>query len=299
MSATITESAGPRHVRWQCREHMLQCGARPLVMGILNVTPDSFSDGNRYFDPDSAVARGLEMAAEGADIIDVGGESTRPGAEPVCQDEELCRVIPVVRRLCAGIRSGAGTLVSVDTSKAAVARQAVDAGACIINDVTALTGDPGMAGVARESGAGVILMHMKGNPRVMQLNLQYGDVVLEVARFLGDRIGSLVASGMNREQLAVDPGIGFGKTLDQNLSLLKRLDALLQLGRPVAVGLSRKSFLGKLTGRETDQRLIPGIAALSFCLANGAHVVRVHDVKESVDAAKVILALAGGGGTGD
>jgi dihydropteroate synthase len=263
-------------------------------MGILNVTPDSFSDGNRYFDADRALQRGLEMIEEGADIIDVGGESTRPGGEAVPVDEEERRVIPVVEQLCRRLREGgrADRAVSIDTSKAEVARLAIEAGAVIINDVSALTRDPRMADVARESGAGVILMHMQGSPRVMQDNPRYGDVAAEVSQYLASRIMDLAGRGLDAGRLAVDPGIGFGKTLRHNLDLLRQLDSLrAACGRPVVVGLSRKSFLGKLTGRDVDQRLIPGIAALSFCITRGVDVVRVHDVRDSADAVKVVAAL--------
>lgn len=268
-------------------------------MGILNVTPDSFSDGSRYLDAGKAVQRGLEMAGEGACIIDVGGESTRPGAMAVDVEEEKRRVVPVIGELCRRLRQDGkiGVAVSVDTSKASVARAAVDAGAEIINDVSALTGDPGMADVARESGAGVVLMHMQGSPRVMQDNPRYGDVAAEVAQHLLARIRDLERLGLDTGRLVVDPGIGFGKTLEHNLELLRQTGTLrAAAGRPVVVGLSRKSFLGKLTGRDVDQRLIPSIAALSFCLTRGADVVRVHDVRESVDAVKVVAALMAGNG---
>lgn len=265
-------------------------------MGILNVTPDSFSDGNRYFDQASAVERGIQMAGEGADIIDIGGESTRPGAQAVSLDEEKRRVIPVIGELCRRFGKGGGVppVVSIDTSKAEVARLAVEAGAAIINDVSALTADSRMAGVARESGAGVVLMHMQGNPRVMQDKPHYEDVAAEVAQYLAGRIRDLAGSGIDIERLAVDPGIGFGKTLEHNLELLRRLGELRdECRRPVVVGLSRKSFLAKLTGRDVDQRLIPGIAALSFCAIKGVDVMRVHDVRDSVDAIKVVTALTG------
>lgn len=265
------------------------------MMGILNVTPDSFFDGNRYYDEGKAVQRGLVMIDEGADIIDIGGESTRPGASVVTLEEEKRRVIPVVEHLCGRMKQEgrAGCAVSIDTSKAEVARLAIDAGAVIINDVSALTADPRMAEVARECGAGVILMHMQGGPRTMQDSPRYGDVVAEVSKYLTSRISELTGMGLDIEQLAVDPGIGFGKTLQHNLDILRQLDKLRSCGRPVVVGLSRKSFLGKLTGREADQRLIPGIAALSYCIAKGADVVRVHDVRDSVDAVKVVSSIMG------
>jgi dihydropteroate synthase len=256
-------------------------------MGILNVTPDSFSDGGRYSDTGEAIAHGLAMANEGADIIDVGGESTRPGAPEVDMETELDRVIPVVREL-AGKNS---LTVSVDTTKAVVARRAIEAGAAIVNDVSALTHDPDMTGVAKESGAGVILMHMCGTPRTMQIDPQYDDVVSEVCSYLKERVDSALEQGLDRGTLAVDPGIGFGKSVDHNVSLLASLDVLRSCGVPVVVGLSRKSFLGKLTGREVDERLAGSLAAMCYCLINGVHVMRVHDVRESVDALKVMTAL--------
>jgi dihydropteroate synthase len=261
---------------------------RPLVMGILNVTPDSFSDGGRYAGTQAAVARGLEMARESADILDVGGESTRPGADAVPEAEERARVVPVVEALARET----DTVISVDTCKAGVAERALAAGARVINDVTALSGDPRMADVARESGAGVVLMHMRGTPRTMQDDPRYEDVVGEVAAYLAARVEDAVAAGIRREALAVDPGIGFGKTVEHNLALLAGLDRIGACGRPVVVGLSRKSFLGKLTGREVQDRLAGSLAALAFCVAGGgAQVMRVHDVKASCDAVRVAAAL--------
>jgi dihydropteroate synthase len=269
---------------------MLTLEGRPLLMGILNVTPDSFSDGGLYLDRDRAVTQGLRMVEEGADIIDVGGESTRPGAEPVHADEESGRVVPVIEEL--GRRTG--VVLSVDTMKAVVARRAIGSGAHIINDVSALTHDPHMAEVAAESGSGVVLMHMQGTPRTMQKDPRYEDVVAEVRAFLADRLDRLAAAGIARDAMAVDPGIGFGKTVEHNVRLLSHLEALGETGRPVVVGLSRKSFLGRLTGRETGERLAGSLAALAFCVMNGAHVMRVHDVKESFDALRVAAALSAG-----
>jgi dihydropteroate synthase len=256
-------------------------------MGILNVTPDSFSDGGRHFDADAAVARGVQMVSEGADIIDVGGESTRPGAEPVSADEERRRVIPVIRELARRISA----VISVDTTKAAVAGDAIGAGARIINDISAMTMDSGMASVARESGAGIVLMHMQGTPGSMQKNPVYADVVEEVTAFLRERIGACVSGGVSPSALAVDPGIGFGKTLDHNLTLLAGIGALTSLRRPVVVGISRKSMLGRLTGCEVADRMPAGIAGMVFCVMKGANIVRVHDVKESVQAIRVVTAL--------
>lgn len=274
--------------RWCCRERTLVLRGRTAIMGILNVTPDSFSDGGRYSSVDAAVARGLALADEGADIIDVGGESSRPGAEPVSAAEEIDRIVPVIRRLAGGSKS----LLSVDTAKAEVAAAALDAGAHIINDITAMTGDPDMAGVAVSRRAGLVLMHMQGEPRTMQEHPTYGDVVSEVGDYLRGRVEDLVRRGADLEQLVVDPGIGFGKTVAHNVSLLARLGWISQrAGRPLLVGMSRKSFLGKLTGLEVGERLAPSLAALAFAVMNGAAVVRVHDVKESCAVARLMDTL--------
>jgi len=274
-------------VEWVCGNRILQIGSAPLVMGILNVTPDSFSDGGRYADKKAAVRRGLQMANEGADIIDIGGESTRPGAQAVEAGEELERVLPVLE----AIRRESEVCISVDTSKAAVARAALDAGAEIVNDVTALSGDPEMQEVVRRSGAGAILMHMRGTPRTMQVDPHYGDVVAEVRGFLASRAEALVESGVERRRLAVDPGIGFGKTLDHNLRLLANLPSISTCGLPLVVGLSRKSFLGALTNRDAGDRLAASLAAMVYCVLQGVQVVRVHDVEESVDAIRAVAAL--------
>ena len=284
---------------WRCRGRALDGCNRPLVMGILNCTPDSFSDGGRYLDPERAVQRGMEMIDQGADIVDVGGESTRPGAAPVSAEEESRRVESVIRALSGPCleRAGRGdraVAISIDTSKAAVAERALAAGADIVNDITALTGDGRMAGVVLESGAGAILMHMQGEPRTMQQHPAYSDVVDEVVGFLGARLAALGEAGIPMENLAVDPGIGFGKTLEHNLALLGGLSAFGRLGRPVVVGISRKSFLGRLTGLPVDRRLIPGIAALSFCMTRGGNVFRVHDVPETVAAVRVVSSLLSG-----
>lgn len=265
-------------------------GNDPLVMGILNVTPDSFSDGGRCFDTGTAIRRGLAMVEEGADIVDVGGESTRPGAPAVDNDEELRRVVSVVK----GLSSRTDVLLSVDTMKACVARAALEAGAHIVNDVSAMTHDPGMAPVVAQSGAGVVLMHMRGTPRTMQRDPRYGDVVEEVAGYLARRVEAAVEAGIDRDAVVVDPGIGFGKSLAHNVALLTNLGCTGGCGRPVLVGLSRKSFLGELTGRDVDARLAGSLAALTFCVLNGAHIMRVHDVRESRDAIRVALALSAG-----
>jgi len=272
---------------WKCRDREMMNGNLPLIMGILNVTPDSFSDGGKYVDTSLAVQHGLALERDGADIIDVGGESSRPGAENVSLDEELKRVIPVIQELAGKVKCA----ISIDTTKAEVAKQAIDAGASIINDISAMTMDPEMINVARDTGAGIILMHMRGSPRTMQDNPVYTDVVKEVKNYLRDRIEHLRASGINIKSIAVDPGIGFGKTVDHNIALLANLKSLYQLGRPVIVGLSRKSFLGKLTGKPVEARLAGSIAATTFCVMNGASVLRAHDAGETLDAVKVVSAL--------
>ncbi len=256
------------------------------LMGVVNVTPDSFSDGGLYLDPAAAVAHGEELLAAGADILDVGGESTRPGAEPVAEIEELARVLPVIEGL-------AGATISVDTSKAAVAARAVAAGASIVNDVTALRGDPGMAAVVAEREVAVILMHMLGEPRTMQKNPVYGDVVAEVKAFLAERIEFALAAGIAAERIWIDPGIGFGKTAEHNHELLRRLDELDELGRPLVVGTSRKSFIGSLDGSAAGERLGGTIASTVFAAAAGAAVLRVHDVAEVRQALTLADAVLG------
>ncbi len=277
---------------WHCRERSLTLGARPLVMGILNVTPDSFSDGGRYTDVETAVRHGLGLAAAGADIIDVGGESTRPGASEVSAADEEARVIPVLRALARAFAAKAESpLLSVDTRKAEVARQALAVGADIINDVSALEGDPAMSGVARESGAGVILMHMRGAPATMQQDPQYGDVVGEVAAYLAGRVVALKAAGLKAETLALDPGIGFGKTVEHNVRLIAGLRTLVALGQPVVLGLSRKSFISRITGCDVANRLVGSLTGAVWGAGQGAHIWRVHDVAESVEAARMVALL--------
>ena len=255
-------------------------------MGVLNVTPDSFSDGGAFVDPGVAIAHARRMVAGGADLVDVGGESTRPGARPVPADEELRRVMPVLERL-------GGVPLSIDTSKAAVARAATEAGAVLVNDVTALRADPGMATVVAESGADLCLVHMRGEPRTMQDDPRYEDVVSDVAAFLEERLGFAVAQGIREERVWLDPGIGFGKTLEHNLELLRRLEEIVALGRPVVVGVSRKRFLGALTGRDEHDRTAGGVAANVLAFERGAHMFRVHDVSETRDALTVAAATVG------
>jgi len=258
-------------------------------MGVLNVTPDSFSDGGEFFDHAAAVAHALELAAEGADILDVGGESTRPYAEPVGAAEEARRVVPVIEAL-----TGAGAQISIDTSKLAVARAAVDAGATVVNDVTAFGSEPALAGFVAERGLGCCLMHMLGEPRTMQDDPRYDDVVSDVKAFLEQRMAFAVAEGVAEDRIMLDPGIGFGKTVAHNLELLRRLGEIVALGRPVVIGTSRKSFLGKLTGRETAADRVPGtIATNVLALAAGATVFRVHDVAPTRDALVVAAATLG------
>jgi dihydropteroate synthase len=259
-------------------------------MGVVNVTPDSFSDGGLFLDPEAAIVHGRGLAQQGADILDVGGESTRPGAEAVSADEERNRVAPVVAGLAAD--NGAGVPVSIDTSKASVAEAALDAGAEIVNDVTAFRADPELAGLCGERGCGVVLMHMLGTPRTMQENPKYDDVVDDVTAFLAERIEVAMAAGVDEERIWIDPGIGFGKTLEHNLELLRRLGELRELGRPIVIGTSRKSFIGKLTGRDVDRRLGGTIASNVLAVRAGADVIRVHDVlelRQAIAVAEVIL----------
>ncbi|HWC49428.1 MAG TPA: dihydropteroate synthase [Solirubrobacterales bacterium] len=258
------------------------------LMGVVNVTPDSFSDGGLYLDPDEAIAHGLALAEAGAEILDVGGESTRPGADPVGEEEELRRVVPVIRGLAAS-----QSRLSVDTSKAPVAAAALDAGAEIVNDVTALRGDPEMGALCAERDATVVLMHMLGEPRTMQEDPRYDDVVTEVKAFLAERLEAAVAAGIAEERVWLDPGIGFGKTAAHNMELLRRLDELHELGRPLVVGTSRKSFIGRVDGSPADQRLGGTIASSVLAAAEGADVLRVHDVAEMRQALAVAMAILG------
>jgi dihydropteroate synthase len=253
---------------------------RPSVMGVVNVTPDSFSDGGVNFDPGDAAASARRMLAEGAAIVDVGGESTRPGANDVSGEEELRRVVPVLEALEGEVP------VSIDTSKAEVARRALELGAELVNDVTALRRDPELAGVVADSGAYLCLMHMQGEPRTMQLDPRYDDVVSEVAAFLEERLGTAVAAGIPEERVCLDPGIGFGKTVEHNFELIRRLGELTALGRPVLVGISRKSSLGKLLGdpEATTGSVAASVGAAVAAYERGATILRVHDVREHVEA---------------
>jgi dihydropteroate synthase len=273
---------------WRVGGVELDCGERTLVMGVLNVTPDSFSDGGQFFGERAAVDRGIAMVDEGADIVDVGGESTRPGSDPVPVEEEIGRVVPVVQRLSSHVT----VPISIDTRRAEVASRALDVGASIVNDVTAGR-DPEMFDVVRRADAGLVLMHMLGEPRTMQEDPVYEDVVAEVGEFLRERIEAAGLAGVPVGGLAVDPGVGFGKTLEHNLALLNRIDALTRLGRPVVVGPSRKRFIGTvLDGAPEDERLEGTIGAAAWLAANGAHVLRVHDVLEVGRALRVVDAIA-------
>jgi dihydropteroate synthase len=276
---------------WRCRDRELPLDERTLVMGIVNVTPDSFSDGGMFEDADAAVAHGLRLLEEGADLLDVGGESTRPGSDPVGAEEESRRVLPVLE----GLRRGAPeALLSVDTRSAVVAEAALAAGAALVNDISA-GADPDMFGVVTASGAGMILMHMRGEPKTMQQDPRYDDVVAEVRGFLAERLEAAVAAGVGRDRLAIDPGIGFGKNLQHNLELLRSIGSFRELGVPVLVGVSRKRFIGELSGAsDPADRLEGSVASAVWGATNGVDVVRVHDVAATVRALRVADAIARG-----
>jgi dihydropteroate synthase len=275
-------------VLWKIGGRTIDLSQHALIMGVLNVTPDSFSDGGKFFSAETAVEQGKRMAAEGAQIIDVGGESTRPGADAVSAEEELARVLPVIAKL----RETVSSFISIDTSKAGVARAALEAGASIINDVTGGRGDPDMMPLAAERGAGFIIMHMQGTPRTMQAAPHYDDVVSEVANFFRQQYARALECGIDSMAIAFDPGIGFGKTVGHNLSLLANLARLRVEERPVVVGVSRKSSLGKMIGSDAmSDRLAPTIAFTAMLRERGANVLRVHDVKENVAALRVTEAL--------
>jgi len=262
---------------------------RTRVMGILNVTPDSFSDGGRYYDSDAALRHGLEMVEHGADLLDIGGESTRPGSDPVSAEEEWRRIGPVIRSLASKV----DVPLSVDTMKREVASKAIEVGASIVNDVSGLR-DPAMVRLVAGTRAGAVIVHMLGNPKTMQTHPEYTDVVRQVRSFLRKRIQVLEAAGVPSEAIAVDPGVGFGKTQDHNLALLNHLDRLASLGHPVVVGVSRKSFIERLGGGEPGERLPGSLAAATLAVAKGAHVVRAHDVRETVRAMRVADAVLRG-----
>jgi dihydropteroate synthase len=286
---TGAADAGPvaAGLTWRCREHAFDVAGRVLVMGVVNITPDSFSDGGRFLDPTAAIAHARGLRGAGADVLDLGAESTRPGSEPVAAAEQLRRLMPVIETLVAE-----GACVSIDTASAEVARAALAAGAHAINDVTAL-GDPGMGAAVAQAGAGLVLMHMQGTPATMQHAPRYDDVAREVREFLAARLAAALAGDIAAECVALDPGIGFGKTLEDNLRLIARLDEFASLGRPVVLGASRKSFLGRLLdGAPADERLEAGLAAAAIGVFAGARIVRTHDVAATVRALRVAAALA-------
>ncbi len=263
---------------------------RTVICGILNLTPDSFSDGGLYLDKQSAVDRAREMVDEGADMLDVGGESSRPGVSPVSVDEERRRVMPVLKEIAGKV----GVSVSIDTCKSEIAREALEAGADIVNDITALDGDPDMGRVVAENGAGIVLMHMQGKPRTMQKNPQYRDVVSDISGFLSGAVEKAVSAGVSRERIIVDPGIGFGKKTEHNLEIIKRLSEFRALGQPILIGVSRKSVIGNVLNLPVDERL-EGTAALVACaIWNGADMVRVHDVRYMRRVARMVDAVKKG-----
>ena len=275
---------------WQAGSRSIDLSVKTLVMGILNITPDSFSDAGQYFDEEDAVSRGKQMLADGANILDIGGESSRPGSEPVPEAEELRRVVPVIDRLNAET----GAVISVDTTKARVAEEAVKAGASIINDISAMRFDPAMAAVAGRTGAGLVLIHMKGTPADMQKDPVYGDLVGEVVDFLKARGKEAIRAGVRPESIVYDPGIGFGKTVQHNLQLINRLGELKAgLGRPMLSGPSRKSFIGAVLDLPVEERLEGTAAAVAVSIFRGASIVRVHDVREMARVARMIDAIMG------
>ena len=278
----------------EARGRRFLLGSRTWLMGIVNITPDSFSDGGLFLDPDRAVERGLELSSEGADILDVGGESTRPGAAAVSEEEELRRVVPVIRSL----RKRTDIPISIDTTKAAVARAALDEGADIVNDISALRFDAEMPSVIARTGAAVVLMHIQGTPLTMQLDPRYDDLLGEIRSFLSESIRRAETAGIPADRIVIDPGIGFGKTCDHNLALLNGLDSFRELGRPLCVGLSRKAFIGRILDLPSGDRLEGTIAAAVLGISRGAHILRVHDVREvsrAVRVAEAILAARAGG----
>lgn len=284
-------AAGPA-VNWPLPRQELSWGQRTLIMGVVNVTPDSFSDGGHFFETETAIQQGLKLLAQGADVLDIGGESTRPGSDPVSAEEELGRVLPVIQGVLA---EAPQAVISIDTYRAQVADEAIKAGAQIINDVTALRGDPGMAALAASSGVGLILMHMQGQPKTMQLSPAYDDVVAEVGDFLLAQAQAAQAVGVARERIVIDPGIGFGKTLDHNLALIRGLAELGKPGYPVLLGASRKAMLGYITGKAAEERLWATIGVHVAGALLGADMVRVHDVEPVRDAILVADAVLRGG----
>jgi dihydropteroate synthase len=272
---------------WRAGEHEIQTGGRTLLMGVLNVTPDSFSDGGQFFDHEAAVAQGLQMVADGADIVDVGGESTRPGSVSVSVDEEIGRAMPVIKRLSAEVR----VPLSIDTRKPEVAAAALEAGASIVNDVSGARAE-GMFDVVRDAGAGLVLMHMRGEPATMQQLTEYDDVVADVRRELADRLDAALEAGIDPERIALDPGLGFAKSYEQNFVLMREITAFLELGRPLVVGPSRKSFIGKVLGDvPVDQRIEGTAGAVAWLAGQGVPILRVHDVRQMAQVVRVVDAI--------
>ena len=287
VAAAETTPSAPTGLAWRCRDRVFELADRVLVMGVVNVTPDSFSDGGQFLEPAAALAHARALLDEGADLIDLGAESTRPGSAPVPAAEQLRRLMPVLEAILS-----TGATVSIDTASAEVARATLAAGAHVVNDVTAL-GDPAMAAAVASTGAGLVLMHMRGTPATMQRAPHYDDVVEDVGRFLAVRRDSAIQAGIPRESVALDPGIGFGKTLEHNLRLIARIDQLAALGRPIVLGASRKSFLGHLLDdAPSDERLEGGLAAAAIAVLLGARIIRTHDVRATVRAARVAGAVA-------
>jgi dihydropteroate synthase len=278
-----------RNLPWRCGDRTLQLGGFPMIMGIVNVTPDSFSDGGNFLERNAAVDHALKLADDGADILDIGGESTRPNAEPVSMAEELRRVVHVV----AEVRKSTDRLISIDTTKAEVARQALAAGADIVNDISGLTFEPEIVDVCAESNCGVICMHILGTPQTMQADPHYDNVVAEVCDFLSTRLAALEQAGIARDRVVTDPGIGFGKTAQHNVDLLSNIEALRALGRPVLIGHSRKRFLAKVLGRPVEERIFGTIGVAIAVAAQGADMLRVHDVRETRDALLAWHAISG------
>lgn len=272
---------------WEGRDFSFDCSQRSLIMGIVNVTPDSFSDGGHFFEKDKAVRQGIRLRDQGADILDIGGESTRPGSRPVSAQEEMDRVCPVIE----GLASEVDVPISIDTYKSEVADQGIKSGAKIINDISGLRFDEKMPGVAVKHDAGLIIMHIKGTPRDMQKDPDYRNLFSEIIIYLEEGMSKAWEAGLERTRIALDPGIGFGKTLEHNLSIMGHLERFSIMRRPLLLGVSRKSFLGSITGEDVDNRLFGTAAAVAVCISKGAHILRVHDVKEMAEVSRVSDAI--------
>lgn len=290
LEAVLKNLNRPKQVIWRCRQGEISIGPNALIMGILNVTPDSFSDPGRYFDPQQAVKHGLSMIASGADIIDIGGESSRPGAEPVSLDEERKRIIPIIKKL----REAADIPISIDTQKSRLAQEAIAAGADIVNDISALRYDPEMAGVVAGAKVPLILMHMQGTPKTMQKNPRYDDLIAEICAFFHERMELAESAGVEPKNIALDPGFGFGKTVQHNLEIIRRLQEFKSLGRPILLGTSRKSTIGKVLDLSVEERLEGTAATVTAGVLNGADIVRVHDVKAMVRVVRMADAIKKG-----